>query len=81
MIKPLIECVLAYNLNAKEQLEIVRHYSVKFTHGFANKTHQFWFSVLDNRWYKFPVWDEVGIFNNFYSFDQRRYDWLKEQVS
>ena len=80
MIKPMIGCVLAYNLNAKEQLEIIRYCLVKFTHRFANKTHHFWFSVLDNQWYKFPVWDEVGIFNNFCSFDQRRYNWPIEQV-
>ena len=80
MIKPMIECVLAYNLNAKEQLEIVRHYLVKFTHRFANKTHHFWFSILDGKWYKRPAWNDLDVFNEFYSIDARRYNWLKEQV-
>lgn len=76
--------MVAYNLNANEQLEIVRHWSTKITNRFANKTHHFWFAEFTTgkkyKWYKCPTWDEVEIFIYEYNIDDRRYLWLKEQL-
>ena len=85
MIKPLIYKVQAHNLPPNEQLDVVRYcWEPNITKRFSSKTtHYRWGSLngIDpESWHKMRNVETADMFIFGYNIDQRRYNWLMEQL-